>query len=118
MRRRSVWLVPGIVLFCHFFATNLAARSESGTWVEVQSPHFTVVTNAGEKAGRQVGGRFEQIRAVFQMTFPTLKVDPDAPIVVLAVKSHKDFLALGPASWIQKGELKRAGYFLKSQDVD
>ncbi|TAM83846.1 MAG: tetratricopeptide repeat protein [Acidobacteria bacterium] len=118
MTRRSVWLVPAIVLFCPVFATNLAARSEPGTWVEVRSPHFAVITNAGEKPGRQVGGRFEQIRAVFQMTFPTLKVDPDVPIVVLAVKSHKDFLALGPESWSQKGELKRAGYFLKSQDVN
>lgn len=118
MWRRSLRLVSSIVLFCPVFAASLAARSEPATWVEVESPHFTVVTNAGEKAGRQVGSRFEQIRAGFQMTFPTLRVDPDAPIVVLAVKSHKDFLGLGPAAWLQKGELKRAGYFLKSQDIN
>jgi tetratricopeptide (TPR) repeat protein len=118
MRRNSVRLVPAIVLFCSVFAAILAAKSEPAAWVEVQSPHFTVVTNAGEKSGRQVGSRFEQIRAAFHMTFPTLNVDPDAPIVVLAVKSHKDFLALGPAAWLQKGELKRTGYFLKTPDVN
>ncbi|HEX5412295.1 MAG TPA: tetratricopeptide repeat protein [Terriglobia bacterium] len=118
MRRRTVWLVLCIVLFCPAFATNLAARSEPAAWIKVESPHFTVVTNAGEKSGRQVGARFEQIRAAFLTTFPTLSVDPDAPIVVLAVKSHKDFLALSPAAWLQKGELKRAGLFLKSPDVN
>ena len=97
---------------------NLAARSEPATWVEVKSPHFTVITNAGEKRGRQVSGRFEQIRDAFHMTFPTLNVDPDAPIVVLAVKSHKDFLDLSPASWLLKGQLRRAGYFLKTPDVN
>lgn len=87
-------------------------------WVKVGSPHFTVITNAGEKRGRQVSTRFEQIRAAFHVTFPTLNVDPDAPIVVLAVRNHKDFLALSPTSWLQKGELKRAGYFLKLPDVN
>lgn len=118
MSQRSVWLVPVVVLFFPGFATNLAARSKPGTWVEVQSPHFTVITDAGEKRGRRVGGHFEQIRAAFHKTFPTLNVDPNVPIMVLAVKSQKGFLALSPASWLRKGELKRAGYFLKTPEVN
>ena len=34
-------------------------------WVEVRSPNFSVVTDAGEKRGREVAMRFEQMRAVF-----------------------------------------------------
>jgi len=37
--------------------------------VEVKSPHFTVVTNAGEKAGRKVAWQFEQIRAAMATVF-------------------------------------------------
>jgi kynureninase len=33
--------------------------------VEVRSPNFSVVTDAGEKRGREVAMRFEQMRAVF-----------------------------------------------------
>jgi len=34
-------------------------------WVEVRSPHFVVATDAGEKRGREVAQRFEQMRAIF-----------------------------------------------------
>ncbi len=41
------------------------AGAAEAQWIEVQSPHFSVVTDAGEKRGREVAMRFEQMRAVF-----------------------------------------------------
>ena len=32
-------------------------------WIEVKSPHFTVVTNDSEKQARRTAWQFEQIRA-------------------------------------------------------
>jgi hypothetical protein len=50
-----------------------AERREN--WVEVKSPHFTVYSNAGAQDGRRVAAEFEQIRAMFEQSFPKLRVD-------------------------------------------
>ena len=45
----------------------LAAGSpaaEPSPWLEIHSTHFTVITDAGDKKGREVALRFEQMRAV------------------------------------------------------
>jgi hypothetical protein len=34
--------------------------------MEIRSPHFSVVTDAGEKRGREVAMRFEQMRTVLR----------------------------------------------------
>jgi tetratricopeptide (TPR) repeat protein len=71
-----------------------------------------VITNGSEKQARRVIGQFERIREVFHTAFPRLKVDTSAPIIVLAAKDEKTFEALGPEAWKQRGQAKRAGYFL------
>src|SRR6185437_12108590 len=55
------------VLLIVFSVLALTRFSYSGdaSWVEVTSPHFSVVTDAGEKRGREVAIRFEQMRAVY-----------------------------------------------------
>ncbi len=40
------------------------ARDES-KWLEIHTAHFSVLTDAGEKRGREVALRMEQMRAVF-----------------------------------------------------
>ena len=52
------------------------------TWVEVRSPNFTVISNAGEKQARKVADEFEQIREVFQNAFPRLRVDLGKPVII------------------------------------
>jgi hypothetical protein len=34
-------------------------------WMELGSPHFSVVSDGGEKRGREVAVRFEQMRSIF-----------------------------------------------------
>ena len=55
------WLLP-LVLTLSATPLTLAADSQ---WIEIKSPHFSVVTDAGEKRGRETAMRFEQMRAVF-----------------------------------------------------
>jgi tetratricopeptide (TPR) repeat protein len=93
-----------------------AGREKVETWLEVRSPHFIVASNAGGKDARRVADRFERIRAVFQGAFPRMRVDPAAPIIVLAVKDEKSFRTLEPESWRQKGQLRRSGLFLRGPE--
>ena len=85
-------------------------------WVEVSSAHFTVLTDDGEKQGRKTLDQFERMRWVFQKLFPNAKVDPVAPIVVIATKDEKTFASLEPAAYLAKGSMKLGGYFLHSTD--
>jgi tetratricopeptide (TPR) repeat protein len=112
MRIRSV---ISAVLFSLFSLLTLSWAKQD-TWIQVTSQHFIVVTNGNEKQGRKVADQFERMRAVFHLTFPKLKVDTGSPIVVLAIKDEKDFRALEPEAYLQKGSLKLGGLFLRGAD--
>src|SRR6266567_6218210 len=86
-------------------ASQLAGREKPDRWLEVRSPHFRVIGNGSEKQARKVAYQFERIRAAFQKAFPGVRVDPSAPIIVLAAKDEKTFNALTPATWKQKGQM-------------
>ncbi|MCJ7504193.1 MAG: hypothetical protein MUP80_14215, partial [Acidobacteriia bacterium] len=101
-----------LLVFSFASAVCPATPEKPQKWLEVRSPHFAVITNGNEKQARRVIGQFERIREVFHTAFPRLKVDTSAPIIVLAAKDEKTFEALGPEAWKQRGQAKRAGYFL------
>ncbi len=93
-----------------------SANASTAQWVEVRSPHFTVLTDSNEKQGRQIADQFERMRWMFQTLFPNANVDPAEPIVVLAAKNAKSFQALEPAAYLAKGQLKLGGLFLSAPD--
>ena len=106
-----------IVLLLPLLAAALgAACDKPENWLEVRSPHFTVVTNANEKAGRRIADQFERMRSVFHVMFPHLSIETGAPIIVLAIKDEKDFRALEPQTYLAKGQLKLGGLFLRAPD--
>jgi tetratricopeptide (TPR) repeat protein len=92
------------------------ARESGSGWIEVRSPHFTVITDAGEARGRDVAGQFERMRWVFQSSLPAANLDPSNPIVVIAVKDRKDMEALEPAAYLAKGQVSLGGLFSHSTD--
>ena len=105
-----------IVLLCLLVSASGWARDNGSGWVEVKSPHFTVVTDAGPGSGRHVAGQFERMRWMFQSTLPEANLDPANPIVVIAVKGQKDMEALEPAAYLGKGQLNLGGLFLRSTE--
>lgn len=109
-------LKSGFLILSVVVAVGAPAREKAETWLEVRSPHFLVVTNAGEKQARRVADQFERIRSVFHMAFPSMRVDPNAPIIVIATKDERSFKSLVPESWLQKGQLKRSGMFLRGPE--
>src|SRR6266852_4497379 len=86
------------------------------TWIEVHTPHFTVVSNGNEKQARRVADHFEQIRAVMHLALPKLRVDPGQAIVILAVRNENSLKALLPGYWEVKGHLHPAGVFVAGQE--
>ena len=92
------------------------ARENGSGWIEVRSPHFMVITDAGEARGRHVAGQFERMRWVFQSSLPAANLDPANPIVVIAVKDRKDMEALEPAAYLAKGQVNLGGLFSHSTD--
>ncbi len=109
-------------LLCGLLAAFLAASvlasgaDKPQKWLEVRSPHFSVLTNGNDKQARRAAQQLEQIRAVFHMVFPRVRVDTGAPIIVLGAKDEKTFQALEPKAWQKKGQLERTGMFLRGPE--
>ena len=105
-----------LLLLCLLTAMSCALHAAEQPLVEVASPHFTLVTDAGEKQARHILDNFERMRWMFQTLFPKSNVDPVAPIVVIATKNKKGFQALEPQEYLAKGQLNLAGYFLTTTE--
>ena len=106
-----------ILALCTLTLLCVPAHADSAPiWLQVTTPHFTVVTDASAKQARHIAGQFERMQAVFQKLLPASHPDPGSPIIVLAVKNSREFAALQPAAYQQKGSLKLAGLFLQNTD--
>ena len=78
-------------------APKLAVAKDEPKWLEVHSTHFLVLTDAGEKRGREVALRMEQMRAVFGELILKDKLRMPVPITVIALKSDKQYGMVAPA---------------------
>jgi tetratricopeptide (TPR) repeat protein len=65
-------------------------------WVEVRSPNFSVVTDAGEKRGREIAMRFEQMRAVFGALMTKANVNLPTPLQIVAFRNTKEMRQVAP----------------------
>ena len=88
------------------------ARDDAARWTEVSSPHFTVLSDSGEKESRRITVEFELMWDVFHRAYPQLEQSAELPITVLAIKEKKVFLTLEPDAYRRKGSLKLHGWFL------
>ena len=109
--RRHCLLSLALALLC---PCSLVAAEQPP--IEVDSPHFHLVTTAGEKQGRHILDNFEHMRWVFATLYPKANIDPPTPILVFAVKNKKEFETLEPSAYLAKGQLNLAGYFLTASD--
>jgi tetratricopeptide (TPR) repeat protein len=105
-----------LALLLSIFSIAPASAGKGESWLEIQSPHFTVVTNASEKQGRRLADQFERMRLVFHAAFPQMDLDLGSPIIVLGIKDEKDFRTLEPEAYLAKGSLRLGGLFLRAAD--
>jgi len=97
--------------------SSLSLPAGTPAWVEIRSPHFVVVTDGGEKRGREVALRFEQIRAAFgQVIYKNLKVNVPVPVEIIGFRNSKELRRFAPL-WNGK-PIELAGYFQQGEDRD
>src|ERR1700756_2457430 len=96
----TLWTLPS--------APMRAARHEA--WVEVRSPNFIIVSNAGEKQARRTAVQFEQIHTLFREGLAVAQGHPSPVITIFALKDEKSLGDLLPDYWT-KGHMRPSGVF-------
>jgi len=70
--------------------STLVARAE--TWLRLKSPHFEMLTTAGEKKGREAILYFEAVRGFFHSSGTIRESDrKERPVRIIAFRSPKEF---------------------------
>ncbi len=108
LSRKLVYCLSACLAFTFCGPIGISAKD---AWIEVQSPHFKVISNAGENEARKIADQFEQFREVFHSSFPKLRVDLGKPLIIFAVKNEDTLKLLLPAYWEVKGRMHPAGLF-------
>jgi tetratricopeptide (TPR) repeat protein len=109
-RRAGIGTVILSLLIAGVFSPFALAKDES-KWIEVHSAHFSVITDAGDKRGREVALRMEQMRAVFGQLILKDKLKMSVPITVIALKSDKQYGLVAPAKQSMAG-----GFYVPGSD--
>ena len=88
-----------------------AFAGDEPKWVQVHSAHFLVLTDAGDRRGREVALRMEQMRAVFGQLLLKDKLKMSVPVTVVALKSDKQYAAAVPGR-----QSTAAGFYVPGAD--
>jgi tetratricopeptide (TPR) repeat protein len=104
-----------VLLLCGLAVFVIApAHAAEPQWIRVSSTHFSVLTDAGEKKGREVIVRFEQMRAVFAQLLMKTKPHMPEPLEIIALKTDKEYLQIAP---IRQGQAStEPGFFIPGED--
>src|ERR1039458_2960445 len=94
LRMIALLAVPAAL---NFFVLHSVFAKDEPKWIEVHTSHFSVLSDAGEKRGREVALRMEQMRTVFGQVLLKNKLKMPVPITVIALKSDKQYGLVAPA---------------------
>jgi tetratricopeptide (TPR) repeat protein len=119
MRFRQLFSVPQVFLpaavllslTAQILAPTCVLAKDEAKWLDVHSAHFDVITDAGDRRGREVALRLEQMRAVFGQLILKDKLKMSVPITVIALKSDKQYGDIAPIKQSMSG-----GCYVPAQD--
>jgi tetratricopeptide (TPR) repeat protein len=100
-----------------FFATAGRATAAE-TWVEVKTPHFLVVSNAGDGGARKTAAEFEQVRAAYAKLWPSAHLTLGKPTVVIALRDEASLKRWLPGHYELKGALDLVSMSTHGADRD
>ena len=115
MPRRSQ---PSLVVLspCLLCVPPRSPAERHETWIEIRSPNFTVLSNAGDFEGRKSALQFEQIRGLFEHLYPKLRVDSGKPTIVFALKNEDSLKLFIPAYGQNSKAMHLGGLYHTSYD--
>jgi tetratricopeptide (TPR) repeat protein len=113
-----IGFTPRLLLLALFCAGNPSpastAHSPEVKWMRVNSAHFSILTDGGEKSGREVSLRLEQMRDIFAQLFLRTKLQLSEPLDVIALKSDEEYIRVAP---LRRGQpVSAPGFFLPGED--
>lgn len=114
IQKRAAWAAVLLILVAQIVCAAipaLALAKDEPKWLEVHSAHFSVITDAGDKRGREVALRLEQMRAVFGQLILKNKLNMSVPITVVAFKSDKQYGDVAPLKQSMDG-----GFYVPASD--
>jgi tetratricopeptide (TPR) repeat protein len=109
--KRHELLAPALVLLVALAFPYCAFAGDEPKWVQVHSAHFLVLTDAGDRRGREIALRMEQMRAVFGQLLLKDKLKMSVPVTVVALKSDKQYAAIVPGR-----QSTAAGFYVPAAD--
>jgi tetratricopeptide (TPR) repeat protein len=118
LRYLRIWL-PLWFLVLTIAAISPAAAAASDDkdkdkWQEYRSAHFVVITDAGEKKGREITLRFEQMRAVFGELLSRNRLNISEPLTIFAPRSDQQYYQMAP---MHNGQaISVPGFFVPGED--
>ena len=95
----ALFLLP--IILMSLASPSFSAEPEKSPWLEIHSTHFTVITDAGEKRGKEVALRFEQMRTIFAILLMKDRLNQSQPLTILAFKNDKDYYQSAPLKRIE-----------------
>jgi tetratricopeptide (TPR) repeat protein len=95
-QRIAVLMLAGVALA----AVSLRAAD---VWVAVESPHVTVISNAGDKQAGRIAWQFEQVRTAIGRILPSAAVPLRRPFVIIAARDESTLKATAPVYWQRAG---------------
>jgi hypothetical protein len=114
MARSQGTSVRVLLVGCAVFLSLAAPAADQSPWLEIHSAHFTVLTDAGEKKGKEVALRFEQMRAAFATLLMKNRLNDPVPLTILAFKNDKTYYQSAP---LRQGQpITVPGFFLPGED--
>jgi len=108
---RKIPLIPAAIIIL-----LLSALSEGKEkWIEVRSPHFLVITNAGDKRGQDTALHLERIRLFFRQSLAVAGHHPSPFVTVLAVRDGQTMRDILEQYWGER-QPHIAGIFAQRLD--
>jgi tetratricopeptide (TPR) repeat protein len=104
-------LLALLLLMLIAVAPQTALAKDEPKWIEVHTTHFSVITDAGDKRGREVALRLEQMRAVFGQLILKDKLKMSVPITVVALKNDNQYGLVASAK-----QSHSAGFYVPGAD--
>src|SRR5260221_5757957 len=108
MFRRAGLLLSAVLL------SGLVPTLAEEHWVDIRSPHFSILTDGGEDRGREVALQFELMRSVFSQLFLRDHVNQSIPLQIIAFKNADKISCFAPQ--FRGQPLTVAGFFQQGQD--